>query len=57
MILIPSAADPASQCTPAHCTLGDVGAMYSSASFLVGIVAIIIVVLVLRALSRAARRS
>ncbi len=28
--------DPASQCTPAHCTWGELGAMYSSASFIVG---------------------
>ena len=30
-------------CTPTHCTLGEVGAMYSSASFLVGLAAIAVV--------------
>ena len=28
---------PASQCTPSHCTWGEVGHMYSSASFLIGL--------------------
>ena len=35
---------PAAQCTPSHCTWGEVGSMYSSAPFLVGLAVIAVVV-------------
>jgi hypothetical protein len=43
---------PASQCTPSHCTWGEVGGMYSSASFLAGLAVIILAVLLIRAAAR-----
>ena len=35
--------NPMSQCTPSHCTWGDLGAMYSSGSFIVGAVVVAVV--------------
>jgi hypothetical protein len=46
---------PASQCTPSHCTWGELGAMYSSASFLVGLAVIAAVAALL--FSRRTRRT
>lgn len=47
-----NASDPAAQCTPSHCTWGEVGAMYSSSSFLVGLAVIAIVVIMVLAARR-----
>lgn len=44
-----AAGSPAARCTPAHCTWGDVGAMYANAGFVVGLIVIVVVALLVRA--------
>jgi hypothetical protein len=43
-------------CTPSACTWGEVGKEYTSQGFVVGLIALIVLFLVLRALARAGRR-
>ena len=47
---------PEASCTPAHCTWGELGAMYSSAPFFAGLAAIAVFALVLWLLRRALGR-
>jgi hypothetical protein len=47
--------NPYQQCTPHHCTFGELGQMYSSSSFIVGLTVIILVIALIAAIRGGSR--